>query len=89
MGTVINHGFDEPSDDMNPGPVSTMHNDVAFTFVLGKLFCKVIFDVAFSDGRYFGRKGFLIGIFDVNRMVLFNHEPKSERYFIILALNAF
>jgi hypothetical protein len=35
---------------MNPGPVSTMHDDIAFSFVLGELFGVVILDVAFADG---------------------------------------
>jgi hypothetical protein len=47
--TRMNHGLDEFSDDVDSGPVAAMHDDVAFSFVLGEFFGVVVFDVALAD----------------------------------------
>lgn len=69
----MNHGLDEFSDDMDSGPVSTMHDDIAFAFVLGKFLSVIVLDVAFANGRYFRGQGLFVGVLYVKGVVLLDH----------------
>jgi hypothetical protein len=69
---------------MNPGPVTTMHDDIAFSFVLGELFSVVILDVAFADGGDLGCEGLLVGVLDVQWVILLHHGLNFDRDLIIV-----
>jgi len=47
------HCLDEFSYDINTCPVSTMHNDISFSFVFGEFFGIIVFDVTFTDSGDF------------------------------------
>lgn len=49
-GTVLYHGFDEFSNDVNASPVASVDDDISFSAILGELFCEVIDEVALLDG---------------------------------------
>ena len=58
--TGLNHGLDKFSHNMDSCPVTTMHDDIAFAFVLGEFLCVVVLNIAFADGRYLWGQGLLI-----------------------------
>ena len=64
--------FNESSNDMNPGPVSTMNDDIPFAFKRSKLFSIVINNVPLSNGGtkiikglHLGSHGFFVCILDL------------------------
>ncbi len=50
--TGLDHTLNKFSDDVDSSPVTTMHDDIAFSFVLGEFLCVVVLNVAFANGGY-------------------------------------
>lgn len=48
--TASDHGLDKFSDNVDSGPVATMHDDISFPLVLSELLSVVVLNVAFADG---------------------------------------